>query len=249
MGSDSHYPEEAPMRTVRVASFEIDRYELSNREFAHFVEATGYRTQAERGIGTDGPGGARFREPTAVGEQWWIWQPGANWRQPEGPGSSIEGKADLPVVQLTLEDAQAYAEWAGKRLPTEEEWEYAARGGLEGATYPWGNEREPGGRYAANYHQGAFPFADTGADGFAGRAPVGCFPPNGYGLYDMTGNVWELTAARAETGTHTVIKGGSFLCSASYCSRYRPAARQAQEITMSTNHVGVRFARSLKNGA
>jgi formylglycine-generating enzyme required for sulfatase activity len=190
--------------------------------------------------------------------QWWSFIAGADWRHPEGPRSSIAGKDDYPVVQVSYNDALAYAHWLGRELPTEEQFEYAARGGLDGKTYAWGDELNPGGKHMANTWQGEFPNTNTGADGFADAAPVGCFPPNGYGLYDMTGNVWQWTSSLygreskemmempgigmktpASRVTRT-IKGGSFLCAPNYCRRYRPAARQAQESSFSALHLGFR---------
>jgi formylglycine-generating enzyme required for sulfatase activity len=264
MGSTAYYEEEGPVRDVSVASFSIDRFAVTNAEFARFVAATHYLTDAEK---TPDPadypeidaarlvaGGAVFTSPTGVRTtedpmQWWAFVPGAEWRHPEGPGSSIAGRDDDPVVQVSYSDARAYARWAGRDLPTEAQFEYAARGGLDGKTYAWGDELAPDGRFQANTWQGEFPNHNTGADGFAGRAPVGCFPPNGYGLYDMIGNVWEWTsslyAGDPSTGTPSsrivrTIKGGSFLCAPNYCRRYRPAARQAQESGFSALHLGFR---------
>jgi formylglycine-generating enzyme required for sulfatase activity len=185
---------------------------------------------------------------------------GADWRHPEGPGSSIAGKDNDPVVQVSYNDALAYAHWAGRELPTEEQYEYAARGGLDGKTYAWGDELTPGGKFQANVWQGEFPNANTGADGFVGRAPAGCFPANGYGLYDMIGNVWKWTSTlytATKEGTMSMsdvmpstkvpsarvmrtIKGGSFLCAPNYCRRYRPAAREGQESGFSSAHLGFR---------
>jgi formylglycine-generating enzyme required for sulfatase activity len=208
MGADDAYPEEAPAHNVTVSGFWMDACAVTNGEFGAFVVATGYRTLAERPLDPAlypgapellQPGSAVFLMPAAsedekdIGSRW-AYMPGADWRHPEGPGSSVDGREDEPVVHVAYEDAAAYAAWAGKELPTEAEWEFAARGGLEGATFCWGNEFMPEGRHMANTWQGAFPYHDLGADGFAGRAPVGSFPPNGYGLYDMAGNVWEWTA-------------------------------------------------------
>lgn len=208
MGTGGFYPEEAPAHPVTLSGFWIDEHTITNQDFAAFVDATGYRTVAERPLDPAAypgaqpellvPGSAVFFMPKTRANlrdisSRWAYVPGADWRHPEGPGSSIEGHADHPVVQVAYEDAAAYAAWAGKALPTEAEWEYAARGELDGATYCWGDEFTPGGRYMANTWQGNFPYQDLGADGFAGRAPVGSFPPNGYGLYDMAGNVWEWT--------------------------------------------------------
>jgi formylglycine-generating enzyme required for sulfatase activity len=208
MGADSSYPEEAPVHTVAVSGFWMDPHTVTNAEFAAFVQATGYCTVAERpldpalypGVQRDllKPGSAVFFMPTGRVDMRdlqsrWVYVPGANWRHPDGPASRLEGREQEPVVHVAFEDAAAFAAWAGKQLPTEAEWEFAARGGLDGATFCWGDEFMPGGRYMANTWQGQFPFQDVGADGFAGRAPVGSFAPNGFGLYDMAGNVWEWT--------------------------------------------------------
>ena len=209
MGADNACPEEAPVHTVTVSGFWMDAQTVTNAEFTAFVEATGYRTLAERPpdptLYPDArpdllkPGSAVFLAPTGRADihdlhSRWAYVPGANWRHPDGPSSTLAGREQEPVVHATFEDAAAYAAWAGKELPTEAEWEFAARGGLDGATFCWGDEFAPDGRYMANTWQGPLPFQDAGADGFVGRAPVGSFPPNGYGLYDMAGNVWEWTA-------------------------------------------------------
>ena len=208
MGAESAYPEEAPVHTVAVGGFWIDVHAITNAEFAQFVAATGYRTVAERPLdpaaypdaapGLLKPGSAVFFMPNGPVHMnnirsRWAYVPGADWRHPEGPESNLAGREQEPVVHVAFEDAAAYAAWAGKDLPTEAEWEFAARGGLDGAAFCWGNEFTPGGRYMANTWQGQFPHRDLALDGFAGRAPVGSFPPNGYGLYDMAGNVWEWT--------------------------------------------------------
>lgn len=256
MGSEDGYPEERPVREVTVSSFRIDRTEVTNRQFAAFVAATGYVTLAERAPDPNDypkadpallvPGSAVFIPP--VGDDsspelsWWRYMPGASWKHPEGPGSTIHSRMDHPVVHIAVEDAQAFAKWAGKRLPTEAEWEYAARGGLVGKTYAWGDEFTPGGKQMANTWQGAFPRGNTADDGFTGTAPVGQFPPNGFGLFDMAGNVWEWTTTQAlpaQTGER-ITKGGSFLCAPNYCSRYRPAARSPVTADTSTSHVGFR---------
>ncbi len=209
MGSNDFYPEERPARRVRVESFAIDSYPVTNAEFARFVEATGYVTVAERPIdpalypGASPelcvPGSAVFRRtrgPVDLADwsQWWAWTPGALWSRPLGPQSSIEKLMDHPVVHVAYEDAEAYARWAGKQLPTEAEWEFASRGGLDGAIFTWGNEMMPGGKAVANTWQGNFPWQNLLLDGYERTSPVGSYPPNGYGLYDMAGNVWEWTS-------------------------------------------------------
>jgi formylglycine-generating enzyme len=241
LGSEDFGSEERPLRRVSVESFEMDVTEVTNRAFAAFVEATGYVTVAER-IG----GGAVFTQPSSPPDMrdptsWWRIDPDATWSSPGGRGTVAS--PDKPVVQVTLEDAIAYARWAGRDIPTEAEWEHAARGGIIGAKYTWGDEPEKSAS-AANHWQGTFPLRDRGEDGFAGIAPVGCFPANGYGLHDMAGNVWELTASAwgrpgAAAGA-SVIKGGSWLCADNYCLRYRPAARQPGDPELPTNHIGFR---------
>jgi sulfatase modifying factor 1 len=208
MGSDRHYPEEAPVHEVTVGGFWIDEYAVTNRQFASFVAATGYRTIAERPPNPPDypgalpemlkPGALVFRKargPVDLRDisNWWGWKSGAYWRHPEGKGSSVAGRLDHPVVQVAFEDAEAYARWAGKELPTEAEWEFAARGGLNGAEFVWGDEFTPGGRQMANTWQGEFPWQNLRNDGFERTSPVGAFPPNGYRLFDMAGNVWEWT--------------------------------------------------------
>jgi formylglycine-generating enzyme required for sulfatase activity len=281
MGSDVQYPEEAAAHRVRVSGFWIDRHEVTNAQFARFVAATGYRTTAERRLDPAAypdlpaellrPGSAVFSPPERgvdVGDPslWWRHVAGASWREPEGPGSSIAGKGNRPVVHVAQEDAQAYARWLGRDLPTEAEWELAARGGLEGATYAWGDTYyDPAEGWRANTWQGAFPAGDETLDGFHGTAPVGCFAPNGHGLFDMAGNAWEyardwytpghptgsatdpdgpgLLAAAASGGgsPRVVVKGGSWLCAPSFCARYRPSARQSVERGLGTSHIGFRM--------
>lgn len=208
MGSDKHYPEERPAHIVTVDGFWMDRYAVTNAGFAAFVAATGYVTFAERPLDPAlypgakpellTPGSAVFRAPgRSIGpahmRDWWTYVPGASWRHPDGPRTTIVGREYEPVVHVAFEDAVAYAQWAGKDLPTEAEWEFAARGGLDGAEFCWGGEFAPNGRWMANTWQGEFPWQNLVQDGFAGRAPVGSFPENGYGLFDMAGNVWQWT--------------------------------------------------------
>jgi formylglycine-generating enzyme len=276
MGSDDHYPEERPLHTRSVEAFWIDRTPVTNVEFSRFVAVTRYVTLAERQPHPDDypdadpalllPGSLVFRSPGAAADPddwqaWWSYLPGAFWRCPQGPGSSIEGLDDHPVVHVAFEDAMAYAAWAGKDLPTESEWEFAARGGLDRAEFAWGDELVPGGRHMANTWQGRFPVENSAEDGYVGTAPVTAFPANGHGLYDMIGNVWEWTkdhyrtshaearpatcctaqnASRAAASAYKVLKGGSHLCAPSYCRRYRPAARQSQSIDTSSGHIGFR---------
>jgi len=240
MGSDGAYPEERPVRKVSISSFEIDASEITNRQFSNFIEETGYITDAERPQpGFDVPGGAVLSPPSAGGPSSWRFVEGANWQHPEGPDSTIEGRSLEPVVQVTLNDARAYANWAGRRLPVETEWEFAAKAGAN-TLYVWGDERAPDGKEKANTWQGAFPIENTMADGFELRAPIGCYEPNAFGLYDMIGNVWEWTDTEWGDGQSYVIKGGSFLCSENFCRRYRASAKQAQEANFSTNHIGFR---------
>jgi formylglycine-generating enzyme required for sulfatase activity len=272
MGSDGFYPEERPVREVAVEGFWIDTYPVTAAQFRRFVRDTGYVTVAERPLdaadypGADPdllvPGSLVFHKtpgPVDLDDyrSWWAYVLGASWRRPGGPGTTINGRDRHPVVQIAYEDAEAYAAWAGKDLPTEAEWEYAARGGLDGATFAWGDEERPDGLAMANTWQGEFPWENLRTDGFEGTSPVGSFPPNGYGLYDMTGNVWEWTAAwftqrtadapccapeplSGETFPRRVIKGGSHLCAPNYCLRYRPSARQGEMIDTATGHIGFR---------
>lgn len=248
MGEAARYREEGPPRRVTVDGFWMSATEVTNAQFAEFVAATGYRTEAERvptpiaGAPPEmrKPGSAVFRIPTPSDPNWWIWVPGADWRHPDGPGSSIEGRGNDPVVQVTYNDALAFASWAGVSLPSEEQWEYAARAG--GAALP--EPLDPNGKPQANYYQGVFPVRDVGSDGYTSRAPVGCFKANDLGLHDMIGNVWEWTTSQPAEGQPTnVIKGGSFLCAANYCARYRAAARQFQERDLGTDHIGFRIVR------
>lgn len=260
MGSETFHPEEMPLRSATVGPFLIDRHEVTNAQFAAFVDATGYVTVAERPLdpadypGVDEsllvPGSMVFVMPERVADmedlsQWWRYVAGANWRHPEGPDSTIEGRKNYPVVHVTREDALAYARWLGRDLPTEAEWEFAARGGLDRAEYVWGDEAVPDDAWQTNAWQGMFPIVNFVDDGFAGAAPVGCFAPNGYGLFDMAGNVWELTRddyadRRGPQPGMGVIKGGSFLCADNFCFRYRPAARQPAALDTGASHTGFR---------
>ncbi|WP_018147781.1 formylglycine-generating enzyme family protein [Henriciella marina] len=259
MGSDTDYREEAPQHRKAVADFMIATTEVTNSDFAAFVEATGYVTTAEQSpdpallpknspSSFRQPGAAVFLSPDGSTAGNWRYIPGANWRHPDGPASDIDGRDSHPVVQVSLADAKAYASWKGARLPTEAEWEYAARAGRPATRYEWGDTPPTPDDPKANTWQGLFPVADTGADGFRSRAPVGCFEANPWGLHDMTGNVWEWTASTyQQVGRQTadqvmVVKGGSYLCAANFCRRYRPPARQGQEASLPTNHIGFRIA-------
>ena len=251
MGAHPAYKKEGPPQRLSVAAFNMDATEVTNRQFARFIAATGYVTDAEKPqAGFDEAGGVVFRAPTLTNPSWWHFIVGADWRHPEGPESSIDGRDDEPVVQVSFNDAKAYAAWAGRRLPSEAEWEYAAAAGAE-TVYIWGEERTLDGAEMANTWQGSFPIDNTLADGHAKRAPVGCFPPNDFALYDMIGNVWEWTdsefldAPASLTGDRIyTIKGGSFLCAPNFCRRYRAAARQAQEAGLPTSHIGFRTVKS-----
>jgi sulfatase modifying factor 1 len=283
MGSEDFYPEERPVHDVSVDEFWIDEHPVTAAEFRRFVRETGYVTLAERPLDPDlypdadpellVPGSLVFRKSAGPIDledhhNWWDYVPDAFWKRPGGKGTTVNGRDRHPVVHIAYEDAEAYATWAGRELPTEAEWEYAARGGLDGAVFAWGDDHFPGGSPAANTWQGEFPWQNLVLDGFEGTSPVGSFPPNGYGLFDMCGNVWEWTADpftlhRSETSTspccapegmrvapsegtpaetipRRVIKGGSHLCAPNYCLRYRPAARQGQAVDSSTTHIGFR---------
>jgi formylglycine-generating enzyme required for sulfatase activity len=284
MGGEHFYPEEQPVRTVTVGDLWVDDHPVTNAAFRRFVTSSGHVTVAEQPPDPADfpdaapdllvPGSLVFTPtggpvPLDDWSRWWAWVPGADWRHPEGPDSTLHGRDLHPVVHVGLEDATAYAQWAGLRLPTEPEWEHAARGGLDGATYAWGEEFTPRGRVMANTWHGRFPFENLAPHGFTRTSPVKRFPPNGFGLYDVTGNVWEWTStpwtadhsgvettAQAEPtspccgpstasgglGEHDryVMKGGSHLCAPSYCHRYRPAARQAHGPRDTTSHLGFR---------
>ena len=293
MGSVTGYPEEAPLRQVRVDPFWIDETPVTNRDFARFVEATGHITLAE--VAPDPqdypgmlpemaqPGSLVFTKtagpvPLSEPHHWWKFSFGADWRHPYGPESALDALWDHPVVHVAWADAAAYAKWAGKELPSEAEHEFAARGGLEGKDYAWGDELAPGGAMMANFWQGLFPFSNTLLDGWERTSPVRSFPANGHGLYDMVGNTWEWTAdwweehpaqPNKKPGAcctisnprggrlkasfdpsqpqvrigRKVLKGGSHLCAANYCQRYRPAARHPEMIDTSTSHIGFRCVR------
>ncbi len=299
MGGEGRFalPREYPKHPVQVDAFYMDTHEVTNSEFREFVKATGYTTIAERMVdweelkkqlppGTPRPpdenlqpGSLVFTPRPGITDlsnyyQWWEWVNYADWQHPDGPESSINGKDDHPVVHISLTDAQAYARWVGKRLPTEAEWEWAARGGLKDKTYPWGDKDVNDTPYECNSWQGTFPKTNTAADGYEKTAPVGSFAPNGYGLYDMAGNVWEITSdwydpnyyqmlsttkavsnpkgpdksfnPAALYAQHTVIKGGSFLCNDSYCASYRVSARMPLEMDSGMNHVGFRCVKDVE---
>ena len=292
MGADNEQGrrDEYPKHSVKVSGFYMDKTEVTNEQFASFVKATGYITTAEKDVnweemkkqlpaGTPKPPDSVLKAASLVFvqtssavnlqdySQWWMWKVGANWKQPQGPGSTIIGKEKYPVVHISWDDAMAYCKWAGKRLPTEAEWEYAARGGLKNAIYPWGNESIDAQQSKCNYWQGSFPYKNDVKDGFFGAAPVASFQPNGYGLFDMAGNVWEWTADLYHHDYYTqlgsavvtnpkgptdsydpdeplvskrVIRGGSFLCNESYCSGYRVAARMKTSADSGMEHLGFR---------
>jgi formylglycine-generating enzyme len=284
MGSESFYPEERPLRRVEVDGFWIGQHLVTVAEFRRFVKATGYDTVAERPLDPAQypdadpellqPGSLVFyptRGPVSLHDvsQWWRYTPGANWRHPRGPDSTLDGLDQHPVTHVTSEDADAYAVWAGQELPTEAEWEFAARGGLDGAVYTWGDDPAPRDKPMANTWHGEFPWQNLRPHK-NGTSPVKSYPPNGYGLYDMAGNVWEWTSdyfaaptahhaccgpknprvtsaadslVPGQPGAHIprrVIKGGSHLCAPNYCLRYRPAARQGEAVDTSTAHLGFR---------
>lgn len=259
---------EGPVREVHVDAFYIDTFPVTFEAFGEFVRASGYKTEAERFgwsfvFRNQIPEGAydQLVDDTVAGHEWWCKINGAYWARPEGPDSSLDGRADYPVTHVSHADAEAYCDWAGKRLPSEAEWEYASRGGLEQNSYPWGQELEPGGKHLCNVWQGGFPLEDSGADGYRGPCPVDAFPPNGYGVYSITGNVWEwcadwfhpayhVTATRSNPvgpadGAARVMKGGSFLCHSSYCNRYRVAARTSNTPDSSTTNLGFRCVRDI----
>jgi formylglycine-generating enzyme required for sulfatase activity len=285
---------EKPVVKVSVPGFWLDEHDVTNAEFRKFVDATGYKTTAEQPVNWEElkkqvppgtpkppdeklqPGSLVFTPPTEAVDlremnAWWQWVKGANWQHPEGPASNLNGREDHPVVQVSWDDAVAYAKWAGKRLPTEAEWEFASRGGLDGKRFSWGDDFKPGGKFMANTWTGEFPYENTKEDGYAGTSPVKAFPPNGYGLYDMGGNVWNWVSDWYRVDTHArqrlepschnpqgpatsynpghpdqteerVTKGGSFLCHVDYCESYRPAARRGTPPDTGMGHIGFRCA-------
>lgn len=276
MGNEGDYgfaaDGEGPVHAVKVAPFHIDATCVTNEQFNAFVNATGHKTEAERFgwsfvfVGHLTPA----QQMTAVrsrvlGSEWWCRVDGATWRHPEGPGSNIKQRWGHPVVHVSWNDANAYAAWAGKRLPTEAEWEFAARGGVAQKRFPWGDELEPGGRHLMNVWQGVFPTQNTEADGFYGPAPAKSFKANGYGLYNMTGNVWEWCWDRFDAGYYRVspgenptgpmegdrrvMRGGSYLCHASYCNRYRTDARSSNTPDSSTTNLGFRCVRDVEGSS
>lgn len=243
IGSEGGYREERPQRQIEISAFDIDVTEVTNAQFSKFVSDTNYVTSAEKTqLGFNAAGAAVFIPPDADHPSWWRFVEGANWRHPEGPESSIDGRDNDPVVQVSHVDATAYAAWAGRALPSEVQWEYAAKAGSD-TRYVWGETRTIDGVEQANTWQGAFPVQNSNEDGYLKRSPVGCYPPNSFGLYDMIGNVWEWTDTiyrQSAAEPVYVIKGGSFLCAENYCRRDRPAARQPQEGGFPTNHIGFR---------
>jgi sulfatase modifying factor 1 len=278
MGAGALYPEEMPTVQRQIPAFYMDRHEVTNFQFTEFVEATGYVTLAQVVPNAEDypdisselltPGSAVFVKLSQAIEaatfmNWWHFTEGAYWKNPLGPGSNIEDKEHFPVIHIAYDDAVAYAKWKGNRLPTEAEYEYASRGGLEGAQYATGSTLKNNGKYIANTWQGLFPFKDKADDGYAGLAPVGCYPQNHFGIHDLIGNVWEWTQSiyyprhfapsqlpsnlpaegydEKQPGIAVgVIKGGSYLCAEDFCMRYRPAARHAQDTGLGTSHIGFR---------
>jgi formylglycine-generating enzyme required for sulfatase activity len=259
---------EGPVREVTVDPFYMDTYPVTNQQFGEFIQTTGYVTESERfGWSFVFQGHIpperydKLVDQTVVGVRWWCKVNGSNWRHPEGPDTNVNKRDNYPVVHVSWNDAAAYAQWAGKRLPTEAEWEYAARGGLEQKTYPWGDELTPGGKHMCNVWQGEFPTFDSAEDGFSATAPVNSYEPNGYGLYTITGNAWEWCADWFDPAWHIVatrtnpvgpasrsnkvMKGGSYLCHKSYCNRYRVAARTSNTPDSATTNASFRCVRDI----
>jgi len=255
---------EGPIREVTLEPFFIDVHPVTNEQFQQFVQVTGYETEAQRfgwSFVFKGQVSPEVVDGTVADLSWWCKVKATDWQHPEGPGSGIDVSADYPVVHVTWNDAMAYCNWAGKRLPTEAEWEYAARGGLEQKLYPWGDELTPGGKHLCNIWQGQFPDVDLAEDGYSAAAPVSAFDPNGYGLFTITGNAWEwcrdwfhynyhVTATRSNPvgpleGVARVLKGGSYLCHQSYCNRYRVAARTSNTPDTSTGNISFRCVRDI----
>jgi len=257
---------EGPVRKIKINPFYIDSYTVTNAEFEQFIKSTGYVTEAEQFgwsyvyYGFLSPKLAGLVQPVPQ-TPWWCGVKGAYWYQPEGPFSTIDDRMDHPVVHVSWNDALAFCEWAGKRLPTEAEWEFAARGGLEQKKYPWGDELIPNGKHYCNIWQGKFPTVNTKDDGYSGTAPASSFPPNGYGLYNVSGNVWEWCSDWFTRGVHNrggrtnpqgplngetkVMRGGSYMCHESYCNRYRVAARTSNTPDSSSGHLGFRCVKDV----
>ena len=247
MGANAMYPEEEPARIVHVAAFSMQVHEVTNAQFERFVAATGYVTDAKRSSASGDPAGGSALFVISESDEdmsGWTLKRGATWRSPGGPGTGIVRRMNDPVVHVSLADAHAHAAWVGGRLPSEEEWEFAATSGLADPANRLSGAMDKDGKPIANFWQGIFPAKNEATDGFAGASPVGCFPSSRVGLYDMIGNVWEWTSTPYAPGRNT-IKGGSYLCAENFCARYRSAARQGQEVDFSSNHIGFRVVKDL----